>query len=307
MYSFKKILVCLDLSEMDDTLIEFAKFISETSQCEKIYFVNYIRDFNLPERVAKEFPGLLKGALKDRQSQIVSKVESIFPQPDHIEFKYTFKKGQPAKKVLSLANEKDIDLILVGRKNNLKGTGVFSNRLARRASCSLLIVPEGSKPTSHRFLVPSDFSDYSVIAMEQAIQIAERSKDDTEIICQNVFSVPVGYHYSGKSFEEFGDRMQEYASKDYQQFISKIDLKGQDVRPIYTLDEDDDPVGDIYEMGVKLEVSAIIIGAKGRTATTALFLGSMAEELIQINSSVPLLIVRPKGKNAGILDYLKEL
>lgn len=292
---------------MDDTLISFAKFISETNDCEQIYFVNYIREFNLPERVAKEFPGLLKGALKDRHEQMASKVAAIFPQPEHIKFKFIFKKGNPAKKTLKLAEEKDIDLILVGRKSNLKGTGVFSNRLARRASCSLLIVPEGVAPSSHRLLVPSDFSNYSVIALEQAIQIADRSRGNTEIICQNVFSVPVGYHYSGKSFEEFGERMQAYASKDYQQFISKIDLKGHQIQEIYTLDEDDDPVLDIYEKACELKVSGIIIGAKGRTATTALFLGSMAEELIQINTEIPMLIVRPKGKNAGIMDYLKEL
>lgn len=101
--------------------------------------------------------------------------------------------------------------------------------------------------------------------------------------------------------------MQAYASKDYQQFISKIDLKGHQIQEIYTLDEDDDPVLDIYEKACELKVSGIIIGAKGRTATTALFLGSMAEELIQINTEIPMLIVRPKGKNAGIMDYLKEL
>jgi nucleotide-binding universal stress UspA family protein len=51
----------------------------------------------------------------------------------------------------------------------------------------------------------------------------------------------------------------------------------------------------------------IIIGAKGRTAATALFIGSLAERLIQINNKVPLLVTRPKGKNAGIIEYILEI
>jgi hypothetical protein len=33
----------------------------------------------------------------------------------------------------------------------------------------------------------------------------------------------------------------------------------------------------------------------------------MAERLIQFNDSLPLLVTRPKGKNAGILDYILEI
>lgn len=57
----------------------------------------------------------------------------------------------------------------------------------------------------------------------------------------------------------------------------------------------------------EINANAIIIGAKGRTATTAFFLGSIAERLIQLDNDIPLMIVRPKGKNAGFLEFLKEL
>ena len=33
----------------------------------------------------------------------------------------------------------------------------------------------------------------------------------------------------------------------------------------------------------------------------------IAERLIQFNNKVPLLVSRPKGKNAGVLDYLVEI
>jgi nucleotide-binding universal stress UspA family protein len=51
----------------------------------------------------------------------------------------------------------------------------------------------------------------------------------------------------------------------------------------------------------------IIIGAKGRTAAAALFLGSFAEKMIQAELKYPLLVARPKGKIAGLMDLIKGL
>lgn len=137
--------------------------------------------------------------------------------------------------------------------------------------------------------------------------IATRHGANVEIICQNVFTVPSGYHFTGKSYEEFTEIMKMHAEINYRKFIRKIDTKGIKITPIYTKDDDDDPVQEIVSKALEIEADAIIIGAKGRTAATALFIGSMAERLIQFNDSLPLLVTRPKGKNAGILDYILEI
>src|SRR5690606_23592470 len=157
-----------------------------------------------------------------------------------------------------------------------------------------------------KLLVPSDFSDYSKDALEEAIMIAERH-GGLEIVCQNVFTVPSGYHYTGKSYEEFTQIMRMHAEINYKKFIRKIDTKGIKITPVYTQDVLDDPVEEIVAKAKERNADCIIIGAKGRTAATALFIGSMAERLIQYNDSIPLMVTRPKGKNAGILDYILEI
>lgn len=307
MYPLKKILVGLDLSELDPTLIKFTSFIARVSQVNKIYFVNVVRNLNIPEDVLKEFPNLMDNAIKERKMKMKSLVDAHFDKDISPEISFVVKEGAKAKKILKWEVEKDIDLILVGRKTDLKGTGSLTQRLARRASCSLLIVPEGTEPSFKKLLVPSDFSDYSIIAMEQAIDIATRNGPEVEILCQNVYTVPAGYHYTGKSFEEFKEIMKKNAHNDYKKFIKKIDRRAVKIKTVYTLDENDEPVEDIHKMGMKIKADCIVIGAKGRTATTALFLGSMAELLIQITTQFPLLVVRPKGQNAGILDYILDI
>ncbi|WP_373523226.1 universal stress protein [Aquiflexum sp.] len=307
MYQIKKLIVCLDQSELDATLVRFASFISNVNQTKKIYFTNVIRNLNIPKDVLEEFPHLIDNMVEERKAQMKEVVEMNFGEDHHVEFSYVVKEGQLSKKILKLAHEKSADMILVGRKVTLPGTGVVSQRLARRASCSLLIIPEKSEPKMEKLLVPSDFSDYSKDAMEEAILIVEKYGGNAEIVCQNVFTVPSGYHFTGKSYQEFTAIMLMHAEINFKKFIRKIDSKNIKINPVYTQDEDDDPVEDILAKAKEIGADSIIIGAKGRTAATALFIGSMAERLIQLNDEFPLLVTRPKGKNAGILDYILEI
>lgn len=307
MYQIKKLLVCLDQSNLDETLIRFASFVSKVNQTKKIYFTNVIRNLQIPKEVLEEFPNLIENMVEERKGQMIEAVEKNFGHKEDIEFSFVVKEGQLSKKILKLAHEKSVDMIIIGRKVTLPGTGVVSQRLARRASCSLLIIPEKAEPKMDKLLVPSDFSDYSKDALEEAITIVEKYGGKAEIICQNVFTIPSGYHFTGKSFEEFTSIMLMHAEINFKKFIRNIDTKNIKITPIYTQDDDDDPVEEIIAKAKEIKADGIVIGVKGRTAATALFIGSMAERLIQLNETFPLLVTRPKGKNAGILDYILEI
>ncbi|WP_114751248.1 universal stress protein [Pleomorphovibrio marinus] len=307
MQDIKKLIVCLDQSPMNESLVKFASFIAETHQTKKIYFINVIRNLNVPKEILEEFPSLLESMIAERKEQMEKVVRQNFAPQAGVSLSFLVKEGQLAKKVLKLAHEKSADMIIIGRKVTMTGTGVASQRLARRASCSLMIVPEGCKPRLKKLLVPSDFSDYSKEAMTAAITLLNATGKKGEIICQNVFTIPSGYHFTGKSYDEFTQIMQTHAENNFKKFIRKIDFKGIKITPIYTKDDDDDPVEDILKSAGAQEVDGIVIGVKGRTAATALFIGSLAERLIQLNDRFPMLVSRPKGKNAGILEYILEI
>ena len=311
MYPIKRILVALDLTAMDTELIRFAAFIAKNTQAERLYFVNIIRNFHIPDSVLKEFPGLIDTAIGERKDKMVAAVQENFKIDEalqkHLKIQYQVKDGAPAKKILQISQDSGIDLIIAGRKVSLEGSGVLVQRLARRAACNLLIVPEASEPRIKKLLVPSDFSDNSRLAVETAVNIAKENGPNVQIVVQNVFTVPPGYHYSGKSYEEFTEIMEKHARKDFKKFIKDIDFKGQKIKDVYSLDKNDNLMTDIYDKAIEMEADAIVMGAKGRTAATALFLGSIAERAIQMNSRFPLLITRPKGQNAGFLDFIMDI
>lgn len=306
MYKFSKIVVGLDQSSMDEDLIDAACSVCKLSGSKEIFFINVIRDFNLPDSIIKEFPDLINKAIDERKTQLEKEVKEKF-SCEGVTPRFIIKQGQATKEIMKFSAQEKIDLIIMGRKTEKKGGGVLIQRLARRAGCSLLIIPRGIKLSFEKILVPIDFSSYSKMALEKAVHFANKLPETTTIVAQNVFQVPSGYHYTGKSYEEFSSIMEEHAEKDYNHFIQDIDFKKAKVETIYTLDKEDDVIAEIHKKSRNIKADLIIIGAKGRSSTTALFIGSKAEKLIHLDTDIPILVVRPKGKRAGIMEYLQEL
>lgn len=308
MNTFENILIGLDNTAMDQELIRSVKHISSKASTKKILFVHVIRTANISDSLLKEFPNLIEDALRDRKDSLWNTIKEVFGDEDKSKIELRVVQGQPTKEIMRQVDAEEIDLVVVGRKKAKRSGGVLINRLARRASCSLLVIPEGKVDlTLNKILVPIDFSVHSHMALECAAELTKNRKQQTEIITQNVFSVPGGYHYTGKTYAEFAEIMKDNAKKDYEQFISDIDIDLSKVKNFYTQDKNDDIIATIYRTAKKLGVDTIMVGAKGRTATTALFIGSAAEKLIQYDTDIPLFVIRPKGKNAGIIEYLKEL
>jgi nucleotide-binding universal stress UspA family protein len=305
MEPIKEIIVGLDMSDLDLTLIEFAKVVARRDSVEKIHFYHRIKKQSIPEELRKEFPDMIDKYKEDCIGKIRARVEKVFDPNQHIALEYRVEEGNVAT-LVNMAIEAAVDLIIIGRKKS-SGTGMLGQRLARRATCNILIVPEGSVPEVNKLLLPIDFSQYTKLALETAINVAENQPSPAEIICQNVYYVPVGYHYTGKSYDEVAKIMRSNAEKKFERFIQKIDTKGLKVSAVYSLDVNEDLSSDIYDLADEIKPDVIVIGAKGRTAAASLLLGSMAEKLITKYMSYPLLIVRPKGKSAGIIETFRDI
>ena len=305
MLPIKKIVVGVDGSAMDDTLISFISFILSSSPVQEVYFMNIISS---PEDIAGIDNGAMASDLVSHQKKALQKkLDSIGEDVSKVKVELIVKKGHVLKEVLRFVTERDVDIVISGNKKASPGSGVFNMRLARRAPCSLIVIPEGHTPRLKKLLLPIDFSIHSKLALEYAVYISRSNDNKVEIICQNVYQVPTGYHYSGKSYHEFSEIMKENARKEYNQWVSQIDTEGVPVLTEFTLDDKDEFGRVIKETAMSMDVSGVIIGAKGRTAASALFIGSTAEKLVQAIDYLPLTIVRKKGSNATVLESIREL
>ncbi len=311
MESIKNILVGLDLSEYDSSVIQFTEFISKRFSPEKVIFINVVKDLTVPEEVLAEFPDMVNNALKERRETLKSTIDAEFGDKEY-NVDIVVKEGSGLKTFLEVTDEMDIDLIIVGNKGE-KTSGILTQRLGRRADTNLLVVPEkvdgllNSTKDRRTVLLPLDFSKHSANALHLAIEIARNTSVEVDIVCQHVYQVPVGYHYSGKSYEEFAEIIKKNAEKDFNRFIREIDTSGVSIKPIYTLDRNDDLVKAIRGVASELDADGIVFAARGVTATSSLFIGSSAEKLTRLITNLPLLLVRKKGEQSDIIDFIKRI
>ena len=169
------------------------------------------------------------------------------------------------------------------------------------------MISKGSQLEIERILVPIDFSGHSRMALERAVLLANLVPNPVEIYAQNVFQIPSGYHYTGKTEEEFVEVMIANAKKDFEAFIKTVDTNGKEIKAIYSLNDNDDFVSDIKDEAKKLKANLIIIGAKGQTTASSLLIGSKAERMVMMDTESSMLVVRNKGEKSGFRDFLHDL
>jgi len=296
----KKIIVCLDHTPKDKLLIENACELSKIAGTEEITFLNIIKDFNLPDEMTKEFPNLFDQAVKERKEELNELVNHHFLCD--IKTQLIVRQGSLTKEILKIANETKADLIIQGR--NINSDSVLSSRIARRSPCNLLLIPENHTLKFNKIFIPVDFSDYSDLSLKTTLELTEAK--NSEIYLQNVINIPSSYRYSGKSYQEFGEIIQGHLQKDLDILIKKVSPKTQKLTPVFTLDKGESVIDMIWDEARRRRVDMIVMGAKGRTTASAIFIGSKAEKMIRINYAIPLLIIRKKGAIAGLLETLKE-
>ena len=305
MYPLKKILICLDLTEIDEKLIAYASMICPIVKAKSINFIHVAKALDIPAEIRERFPGLLPSDNETILKRINSSIRTSLGKHLKVDTEIVLEQGNPTQQIAKYVKENDIDLVIVGRKLKLRGTGILPQKLVRFVPCNVLFVPEKNPLEISRIMVPVDFSDQSAQALERALDIAR--SNDIEVIFQNVYTVPTGYSHIGKTYEEFAEIMKSHATKDFAKFIKNFDLEGIRQRNIYTLDNNTRPADKIYSIALKEHVSIIVVGAKGKTSAATMLLGSVTEQLANCDCEIPLFIVKDKKETFNFFKALRHV
>lgn len=303
MKKIEKIVVGLDLSEMDQTLISYTKYLNLILRPEKITFVHIQDDIKLSEEIIQRFPELKENVEKTYIKEMVKDADGH--EIAGTEVAYKVLTGKPLLEMLNVAKDEEADLIIAGRKPSLKASGLMPKKVARRTGTHLLLIPADTKPEIKKIVVANDFSPFAKLAMADAIEMAEHSK--AEIHSLNVYEVPTGFYRTGKTYEEFAGIMLENATKQGNKFLDEMDTKGVKIHMDYILNAHENISGLLMQKAKELNADMIVIGARGRTNSAALVLGSVAEQLIEMDDEIPLLVVKKKDKTFGFWEAIKRL
>lgn len=304
MYKIERLLIALDLTEMDELLIKYSSHLAKFLKSEKVYFIHVAKNLELPEDLRKNYPDLMAPNDESIADSINKMVEKAWETDYECEKVIEIKEGDPSEQILKWVNIKNIDMMIMGRKRKLKGGGIVPQKIAKIAQTSLMMVPEDFEFKLDKIVVPIDFSKHSKLALEEALAITKGNEIGLNLV--NVYKIPSGYHKTGKSRDEFATIMKGHARTDFREFIKKNDFP-EDLDCQYVLDEDDSPADKIFEFSSDQKADMIVMGSKGRTGLASILLGSVAEKVVVYDSEIPLMIVKEKGENMGFLKALLEL
>ncbi|MEX2589648.1 MAG: universal stress protein, partial [Chitinophagales bacterium] len=289
---------------MDNMLVDYLSFLCKQHKPEKIYFIHVSKHLSVESELKEKFPELAEPRDEKLEHDMKEMVATHFPDVKNFDVEYKVIEGSPLKEILHWSQIKNIDLLLLGRKRKLTGSGVLPDNISRKINCSLFFVNESPALQLKNIFVPSDFSKNSILALKEAVAIAE-TYPEPKIYFHHIYQLPTGYYKTGKSEEEFAQIMRENAVKKYLKVIEENGLEKVPITPVYTFDEDQSHSELILQKALDKKADLIIVGAKGRTFTTALLLGSVTEKLLRINKEIPTLVVKVKNKNLDLLEWLK--
>lgn len=301
MYKFERMLVCLDLSNMDDLLIMYADYISKLIDVEKVTFLHVMEDTTFPEELSKEFPDLAEPLDDIIKEELEEKIAKNYSK-DGVESEILLESGNTTEQILGYAREHKVDLTLVGKKSGFRGTGVVLGKLAKFIHSSILFLPESARHSFEKVLVPVDFSNESQLALQEAIKLADRAEAEVEI--QHVYELPKQYYPYNSPVEVLKDKMKKHLDEKYQKFMKNVDTHGKDINYLFSLSEDKTMTEVIYNRATTDQCDLIVLGSKTKTAASALFKGSTAEKLAKANYSIPLMIIKDKNKTMGLFEAL---
>ncbi|MDP4709869.1 MAG: universal stress protein, partial [Saprospiraceae bacterium] len=166
MHRYKQLLVVLNLDDQDRTTIKYAAMVSRIAQLEKVYFLYVAGALDIPEFLRKEYPDLLPPVNEFARVQVKKLVDEYFDGYPGSQKIYEIVEGLPLTEVLRLVRRKQIDLVLAGQSIEQQVNVMLPVKIARKAPCSVLIVPEAVGSQIKNILVPVDFSETSADAVD---------------------------------------------------------------------------------------------------------------------------------------------
>lgn len=207
MHRFDTFLVCLDLSNKDRQVLSHASILVKSLQPSKLVFFHSLYKDEEGDKA--------RNSSDEALSQLSNRIADWFEADASLETEYFVCEGPPIREILNYATESKIDLVLCGKSTSKHHHDLLPHKIARRAPCSVLLLPHDSHVSFNRILVAADRYEHSRQALCVASRISTRS-EDAKITIVEAIDMPYGSQMSIGA-NQFVD-LRESATEQLQKF-----------------------------------------------------------------------------------------
>lgn len=280
------LLIGLDLSDMDDYLIQHAKILNHILDVEQITFIHNLKLGELPkELIQADQLQLIQKRIIQRVEEQIAKTEINYPY----EILVTVENYSEIA-FSNVAKQKNYDLLVLGNKQHLSGNGALANKLVRLLPFATLLVPETFHIPIETVIDAIDFSRYTNAIMLWADRFKNNSKGQR--IKHSAVHISKSYWsylpmMSEKELEKISSEdikeKEEKWNKQYPNYtdIEIIPAKNQNISAA------------LINYAKNKKADLLILGVKGSTGIKDIILGSVANHLLHRPTDTCLLFVKP--------------
>lgn len=167
----------------------------------------------------------------------------------------------------------------------------------------MFVVPAAGAPKCRRVLIAVDFSEHSREALAEACALV-RATPGASLTALHVYDVPLGWHKSGRTYEEFAALLRGHAEEHWDAFRASVPM--EDVSWTVRFDLGAKIPKTTLAAADEIDADLIVVGSHGRTRAAGMLLGHVADTVCA-RTSRPVLCVKRKGEVVTLLHALLQV
>lgn len=291
MGQFNRLLIALDFSEADETVLNYTSDWCRRFGVEKLYFVNVQRDLVVPEKYRSYMLDVEKPLDEKLREDLESRISAYFPDYDDYDYEFDVIEGNPRDQITHWIKVKGVDLLVTGRKSEPHGRGILPQQLLRNSKCSVLFIPEGKSFSMKNIGVPVKLGSQEDLHLKVAMDWVE---DGGILTVQHFYSIPSSYNHMITTTGMLLEGMKESAGQELDDLIGKFRSgdKEYEIRKVLRSVVEYNLSDAIIKFSTDNECTFLIMQSGGKSAIQTFLIGSETEAMVKKNTDFPLLIFK---------------
>jgi nucleotide-binding universal stress UspA family protein len=275
-------LVCLDLTDIDSHLIDYALFLAGKAGTSRIIFTHVIQAYDLTDLKPTELTELQEKV----QSRLEARIDRLIKGPVHTRVLVEIEQEDASRRVIEISREQKADLVILGKKYGENRDLRYEKKITEEVESNLLFVPEDALLSTDHILCALDFSEDSKHAFTLALEL--KGGREAQLSCYYLYDTGSSYFPAStlRSSASFEQRLR----KRVKAFLSEFDLKPEEV-PCH-IEIDDSQTRSHAQRLTDHAASLVIVGAKGDVSSATSVLGNTIKNLRHIDYRAPVLIIK---------------
>ncbi len=290
------ILVCLDLTNIDDILIGYGSYLASLLPEAELSFLHTIQYYDIEISGVKDEGERRRLIEESVRQELLEKIRGHIEDFPDANLVLREAHEDAALSVMDVAEERKVNFIVLGEKEGRERSRWYSRRITREGSSHTLIVPEREEnipadaanfiPRFGRILYAGDFSQRTDAGLSFAHRLAGAA--GAELCAQYIRDVTSDYYPTNRRPDSGTEKRQERA---VQQAFARTGISGEEIerRFFWEKEQYESEAQRIYEAAADREADLLVIAAAGRSEGVTTLIGNLIVTLSKIDKTIPIL------------------